>query len=124
MKTPREVSDSYWQADMSHDLERILAHYHHDAVFHPASGPPRARRDPHLLRHEQQFLGMDVKIVHEVTQGDESALAWEIVLTDKQGQQFPVRGVNVVHVSDGKFTSVRSYYDPTQFPVPSDNLTD
>jgi hypothetical protein len=30
------------------------------------------------------------------------------------------RGVNVVRIRDRKFTHVRAYYDPTQFPVPRD----
>jgi ketosteroid isomerase-like protein len=50
--------------------------------------------------------------------GDEAALEWAAVLIDRDGNRFPIYGVNLVKVKDGKFTHVRAYFDPTQFPQP------
>ena len=33
--TPREVAESYWRAEESRNVERVLAHFHPDATFHP-----------------------------------------------------------------------------------------
>lgn len=39
--------------------------------------------------------------------------------TDRAGKRFPVNGVNLVRIRDGKFTHVHAYYDPTKFPQPA-----
>jgi len=46
------------------------------------------------------------------------ALEWAAVLIDRAGKRFPIYGVNLVRIRDGKFTHVRAYYDPTTFPQP------
>jgi ketosteroid isomerase-like protein len=65
------------------------------------------------------FPGLEVTIVNEISSGNEAALEWEAVLTDHEGQRFPIRGVNVVRVREGKFERVTVYFDPTQFPAPT-----
>jgi steroid delta-isomerase len=118
--SPREVAESYWRAEESRSVEAVLSHFHQDAVFHPATGP--------LKGHDQirtfydgmgdTFPGLEVTITHEISAGNEAALEWEAVLIDHDGERFPIRGVNVVRVRDGKFEHVSAYYDPTQFPAP------
>jgi ketosteroid isomerase-like protein len=118
---PREVAESYWRAEERRDVEAVLSHFHDDAVFHPVTG--------RLVGHEEirtfyegmgdTFPGLEVTIVNEISSGDEAALEWEAVLTDHDGKRFPIRGVNVVRVRDGKFEHVTAYYDPTQFPTPT-----
>jgi ketosteroid isomerase-like protein len=118
--TPRQVAESYWRAEESHDVERVLEHYHPDATFHPMTGP--------LVGHAQirtfydgmgdTYPGLEVRIVHEVSSGNEAALEWEADLIDRQGTRFPIRGSNFVTVRDDKFTYVRAYYDPTSFLQP------
>jgi hypothetical protein len=49
---------------------------------------------------------------------DEAAHEWAAALIDRDGNRFPIYGVNLVKVRDGKFTHVRAYFDPTQFPQP------
>lgn len=114
--TPREVAESYWAAECQRDLNAVLAHYHEDAVVQPPDGVA-------LHGHEQiatfyaaeldEYPGLEVRIVHEVGNGEEAALEWEAVLIDRQGRRHPFRGVNVVRVRDGKFMSVRAYFDPS-----------
>ncbi len=43
---------------------------------------------------------------------DASALEVYAVLIDHDGHRFEIRGLNVMTVRDGKFTSVRCYEDP------------
>jgi ketosteroid isomerase-like protein len=122
--TPREVAESYWRAEESHNVEHVLAHFHADATFHPPAGP--------LVGHDQirtfydgmgdTYPGLEVRIVHEVSSGDEAALEWEADLIDPAGKRFPICGVNLVRVRDGKFTHVRAYFDPTSFPQPGAEL--
>jgi ketosteroid isomerase-like protein len=118
--TPREVAESYWRAEESRDVDAVLSHFHEDAVFHPVSGPLRGHDEIRTFYDGMgdTFPGLRVSIVHEVTAGDDAALEWEAVLTDRDGTEFPIRGVNVVHVRDGRFEHVTAYFDPTQFPAP------
>jgi len=121
MSTPREVGESYWRAEARRDVEGVLSHFHSDAVFHPVTG--------HLVGHDQirtfyegmgdDFPGLEVTVVRDITSGDEAALEWAAVLIDPAGNRFPIYGVNLVRIRDGKFTHVRAYYDPTKFPQPA-----
>jgi len=49
----------------------------------------------------------------EVRDVPQASLEWEAVLIDRQGRRHPFRGVNVVRVRDGRFESVRAYFDPS-----------
>ena len=125
MRTPREVSESYWAAECGRDLDGVLAHYHEDGTY---EGPDGLRRGHEEIRtayldSARGYPGLEVRIVREFTGGpDSSALEFEAFLVDPDGRRFRVRGVNVVVVRDGRFVSVRSYEDP---PTPaSDTGTD
>jgi ketosteroid isomerase-like protein len=118
--SPREVAESYWRAEESRNVEAVLSHFHNDAVFHPVTGPLEGVDEIRTFYDGMgdTFPGLEVSIVHEVSSGDEAALEWEAVLIDRRGVRYPIRGVNIVRVRDGKFAHVRAYYDPTQFPSP------
>jgi ketosteroid isomerase-like protein len=119
--TPREVAESYWCAEESRSVEAVLAHFHDDAVFHPVTGPLRGHDAIRTFYDGMgdTFPGLKVTIVNEVADGDgNAALEWEAILTDDGGNDFPIRGVNIVRVRDGKFEHVTAYFDPTQFPTP------
>lgn len=115
LATPRQVAESYWRAECAHDVPAILSHYHHNAVF----VPPGKR----LVGHDQirtfyeesfrRFVGLEVDILHEIANGDESAIEWKAVLTDARGDRFGLDGINVIKVRGGKFAEVRCYFDPT-----------
>jgi steroid delta-isomerase len=95
--------------------------YEDDAIFHPVSGV--------LIGHDQirtfydgmgdTFPGLEVKIINEVSNGNEASLEWEAVLTDHHGTRYPIRGVNVMEVANDKIHRMRSYFDPTSFPTPA-----
>jgi ketosteroid isomerase-like protein len=118
--TPREVAESYWRAEESRDVEAVLSHFHQNAVFHPVAGPLRGHDEIRTFYDGMgdTFPGLSVTIVNEVRDGDHAALEWEAILTDHDGDEYPIRGVNIVRVRDGKFDHVSAYFDPTQFPAP------
>jgi ketosteroid isomerase-like protein len=115
LTTPRQIAESYWRAECAHDIPAILTHYHADAAF----VPPRGER---LIGHDQirtfyeesfrRFVGLEVSIVHEISNDDEAALEWEAVFTDAAGKRYTLNGINVIRVSEGKFEEVRCYFDP------------
>jgi ketosteroid isomerase-like protein len=119
MSTPRAVSESYWDAECRRAIDEVVNHYEPDGTY---EGPDGLRRGHAEIRkmyeeHARNYPGLEVAIVQEFPRGDSSALEFDAVFVDTAGKRYRVRGVNVVHVRDGKFTSVRSYEDP---PAPSD----
>lgn len=115
MRTPREVSESYWAAECRRDLDGVMAHYQPDGTY---EGPDGHRRGHAAIRKAYEdsardYPGLEVRIVREfIGSADHGALEFDAVLIDPQGRRFRVRGVNVVELRDGKFASVRSYEDP------------
>jgi ketosteroid isomerase-like protein len=114
MRTPREVSESYWAAECRRDINAVMDHYHPDGTY---EGPDGLRRGHANIRaayeeHMRLYPGLEVEIVQEFPHGDRSALEFDAAFIDTAGKRYRVRGVNVVHVRDGKFVSVRSYEDP------------
>ncbi len=118
--SPRHVAESYWRAEESRDVSRVLSNFHEDAVFHPVTGPLRGHDEiaTFYTGMGATFPEVEVSIVHEVTSGDEASLEWEADLIDRAGVRYPIRGVNILRVRDGKVAHMRAYYDPTQFPTP------
>jgi limonene-1,2-epoxide hydrolase len=118
--TPRQVAESYWRAEESRDVERILEHYHPDATFHPMTGPLVGHAEIRTFYDGSgdTYPGLEVRIVHEISSGDEAALEWEAELIDRESTRFPICGSNFVRVRDGKFTHVRAYFDPASFLQP------
>ncbi|MCP9487472.1 MAG: nuclear transport factor 2 family protein [Gaiellaceae bacterium MAG52_C11] len=115
MQTPREVAESYWAAECRRDLDAVLSYYHEDAVVYPPAGEPlRGHPEiaPWYADEMRDYPGLEVRIAHEVSNGPEAALEWEAVLIDHDGGRHPFRGVNVVRVRNGKFETVRAYFDP------------
>lgn len=115
--SPRAVAESYWRAECTREMDAILAHYHPDATFQPAGKLLRGHDEIRTFYQDSidRFPGLECRIVHEVSNGDEASLEWEAVLIDHDGVRHPLVGVNVVRVSGGKFESVRAYFDQSTF---------
>jgi len=114
MRNPREISESYWDAECRRDIDGVMAHYHDDGTY---EGPDGRRAGHDAIRagyeeHFRLFPRLEVEIVQEFARGDSSAIEFDAVMTDLGGKRYRVRGVNVVEVRDNKFVSVRSYEDP------------
>ena len=115
--TAREVSESYWAAECRRDIDGLMEHYHQDGTYEGPDGLRRGHVEIRTAYEENARLypGLEVAIVQEFPRADWSAIEFDAVLIDTAGNRLRVRGVNVVHVRDGKFVSVRSYEDP---PMP------
>ena len=87
--TPREVAESYWRAEESRDVEQVLKHFHSDATFHPVTGPLTGHAEIRTFYDGMgdTYPGLEVRIVHEISSGDEAALEWEADLIDHEGSQ-------------------------------------
>jgi ketosteroid isomerase-like protein len=112
--TPREVSESYWDAECRRDVEAVLEHYHADAVYEDAGGRYEgieAIRGAYEAS-ARAYPGLEVTIVGDFRGADRGALEFVATLTDASGARWLIRGVNVVEVRDGRFVSVRSFEDP------------
>ena len=114
MKTPREVSESYWAAECRRDINAVVAHFHPDATYEGADGLRRGHSEIRAAYEESAriYPGLEVRIVREFPLGDRSALEFDATVIDTKGRRHRIRGVNVVQVRDGKFVSARSYEDP------------
>jgi ketosteroid isomerase-like protein len=114
MRTPYEVSESYWAAECRRDVDEVVAHYHPDATYEDGGGLRRGHTEIRQAYEAsaREWPGLEVRIVREfVHSPDTSGLEFDAVLIDAAGRRFQIRGVNVVTVRDGRFVSVRSYED-------------
>jgi ketosteroid isomerase-like protein len=115
MRTPREVSESYWAAECRRDIDAVMAHYHPDATYQDAGGLLRGHAGIRQFYEAsaRDYPGLEVTILREFPGSpDASALEVYAVLTDHAGTRFEIRGLNIMTVRDGRFTSVRCYEDP------------
>ena len=116
--SPREVAESYWRVECERDLQKILAHYHEDAVMQPPGQILHGHAEIRTFYEDsiRRFPILEVAIVHEVRQGNEAALEWEAAVTDHSGRRYPFTGVNIIRVEDGKFRWVHAYFDLSTLP--------
>ncbi len=112
-RTIRELAESYWAAEERRDIDAIVAHYHADASYQDGGG---ARHGIAAIRAFYQGSAADYPVIrvailddHPVEGG--SAVEFRAVLTDPEGRDWIIEGVNLFRVRDGRFTSVRSYED-------------
>ena len=115
--TPREIAESYWRAECTRKLEPIMAHFHPDATFQPAGNLLRGHDEIRTFYEDSisRFPGLECEIVHEVSNGNEASLEWSAVLIDHDGVRHQLVGVNVIRDENGKYTSVRAYFDQSTF---------
>lgn len=115
MTTPREIAASYWKAECERDLEKILSHYHPDAVFSPPGQVLNGHSEIATFYSSSgaDFPGLEVEITNDFTIGNQAALEWTAILTSTSGEEFTIKGVNIIKVREGKFEWVHAYFDPT-----------
>jgi ketosteroid isomerase-like protein len=125
MRTPREVSESYWAAECRRDIDGVMAHYHPDATYQDAGGRLHGQAEIRGFYEAsaREYPGLEVTILREFpgaveTSGEASALEVYALLTNHAGRRFEIRGLNVMTVRDGKFSSVRCYEDPLSPELP------
>lgn len=92
--SPREVSQSYWAAEMERDVEKVLAHYHPDAVFVP-NGQVLVGHDQIRTFYDEscrRFPRIEVEIVRDHHLDRRGVIEWRAVLTDSSGRRMPLVG--------------------------------
>jgi ketosteroid isomerase-like protein len=115
MRTPREVSESYWAAECRRDIDGVIAHYNEDATYQDARGLLQGHAEIRGFYEgsARDYPGLEVTILREfVGSPDSSALEVYAVLTDHEGRRFEIRGLNALTVRDGRIASLRCYEDP------------
>ncbi|WP_414040740.1 nuclear transport factor 2 family protein [Acidithiobacillus sp. M4-SHS-6] len=115
--TPRTVIENYWNTECARNIEAILGCYTEDAeLLVPGFGQ--------LVGHDQirrfyqesidRFPVLEVRIVGAVENGDQGAFEWRSRFRDHEGREFPLGGVNLIRIRDGKLQKVHVYYDPAE----------
>jgi ketosteroid isomerase-like protein len=115
MRTPREVSESYWAAECRRDIDAVMTHYQPDATYRDGAGL--------LVGHSairgfyegsaKDFPGLEVAILREFTESaNSSAFEVHAVLTDHDGRRSVIEGLVAITVRDGKIATIRCYEDP------------
>lgn len=111
--TPRDLAARYWAAESERNLDAVMECFSPDAVFCTVNetheGQSAIRRRYRQMAEE--FPGLRVTMGPDITAGSNAALRWFAVLTDREGRETILRGVNLVHVRAGKFERVECYYD-------------
>lgn len=116
MPTNFDIARAYWDAEITRDLDAIMAFYRDDATF-VAPGWNLQGHDAirgFYANASDLYPGLEVAIVHETTSGAESACEWQSVLITSAGIRYPLRGINCMTVIGGKFAVVRSFYDTAE----------
>ena len=115
MRTPREVSESYWAAECRRDLDTVMAHYLPDATYQDGAG--LLVGDTAIRGYYEASIaaypGLEVEILREFTRSaDTSAFEVHAVLTDHDGNRSIIEGLIAITVRDGRMASIRCYEDP------------
>ena len=117
MRTPREVSESYWAAECRRDIDAIMDHYLADATYQDGAG--RLVGASAIRGYYQasiaDYPGLEVAILREFVQTpDTSAFEVHAVLTDHGGKRLVIEGLIAITVRDGRMASIRCYEDPVR----------
>jgi uncharacterized protein (TIGR02246 family) len=116
---PRTLAERYFAAEAARDIPAVLDCFASGAVLE-AGGQTWRGRDEIRRRYVAmavEFPGLRVTVTDAVVDGDRGAVAWDAVLVGPDGREFPVDGVNLLTVADGRITRMRSYYDPSSLRV-------
>jgi ketosteroid isomerase-like protein len=114
----REVAQSYWAAEVERNVEKVLAHYHPDAVFIPNGRRLSGHTEIRTFYEDscRRFPVLEVEIVRQTGGGEVTALEWSAAVTDHDGCRVPFVGVNLVTVEEGRFREVQAYFDTSTLP--------
>lgn len=111
--SPREVAQSYWAAEIERNVEKVMAHYHRNAVFVP-NGQVLVGHDQIRTFYDEscrRFPILEVEIVRDLRLDRQGVIEWSAALTDYSGRRMAFVGVNIVEIEAGRFREVRAYFD-------------
>ena len=118
MATAEEISRAYWQAEMAHDVDKVMSFYRPDATF---TAPGVALKGGEIRNFYIESFKAFPKLEHNVNRvmGDDklACLEWSATLTDHEGRRRSFTGVNLAEVDGERFVSVRAYFDRKELDI-------
>ncbi|WP_308798206.1 SDR family oxidoreductase [Agromyces silvae] len=110
-----ELARRYWDAEESRDLDAILGFFTPDAVWSGPSGTVHGREAirEFYAASAARFPGLEVRMGAVLGDDREAAISWEASFRDHAGRTFPLTGVNLFRVEDGRFSSLTTFNDPS-----------
>jgi uncharacterized protein (TIGR02246 family) len=117
MASAEEIARSYWRAEESRDLDRVLNHFADNAVMEM---PGAAHLSGDQIRDFYVKLFDDFPKLHLVVgrvigDGNSASLEYVANITNSGGESIAVRGVNIVDVDGKRMTRVVGYFDRRDF---------
>src|SRR6478609_6240552 len=110
-----ELARRYWDAEESRDLDAILDFFTPDAVWSGPSGTVQGRDAirEFYAASAARFPGLEVRMGAVLGDDREAAISWEATFRDHTGRTFPLAGVNLFTVEDGRFSRLTTFNDPS-----------
>ncbi|MEO3824729.1 SDR family oxidoreductase [Actinomadura sp. B10D3] len=122
MSTIGEVARNYWRAEESREIDRILSFFTENAQW---QGPGSDLTGHEEIRsfYEQsieRFPGLRVEVGRVLGDDREAAIEWTAVFTDREGEHYPLSGVNVMRLEGDRIGSLTTYNDPSTLTRPAE----
>jgi putative intracellular protease/amidase/ketosteroid isomerase-like protein len=111
--SPRQVTESYFDAENRRDLPAILDHFADDVRFTAPDGQVlvgRAAVTPFYAANAEAMPHLTVTLVDEISAGRRGTLEWRAEGRTPAGETVRMHGANAVTVADGRFTEFRAYW--------------
>ena len=104
---------AYWRDESTRSMTAMLRHFGVDATVEGpgASVSGLAGIQSFYQRSFDDFPGLRVEVTQEFSGRGAHAFEFEAVLTDRDGVEWEVKGVNVLTLKDGRIQFMRSYED-------------
>ena len=112
-RTPRQIAQSYWDAEAERDLDLMMSHYCDDAVLETPTGVLQGAGNIRTFYEPMfsEFPMLKVEIVRDITNGSWAAFEYDAVLTREDGSRLALQGCNIIKFRDDKFKYLRGYFD-------------
>jgi uncharacterized protein (TIGR02246 family) len=113
LASPRQITESYFDAENRRDLDAILGHFAEDVRFVTPEGHALTGRDALRPFYAANIAGLPtlhVQLVDALGQGDRAALEWRADGNTPDGQPVHMHGTNVVSISNGRFGEFHAYW--------------
>jgi hypothetical protein len=116
------VLDSYFQTEMTREIEAIVGLFAEGAVFQTPDAVRKGRDEirPFFDDAAERFPHLSVSVTRAFTDGPFEIAEWSAVMTDRLGRRVPLEGVNIarVDIENSMIQGMRSYYDVSSYTRP------
>jgi len=116
------VMDLYFKTEMTRDVDAILGLFAPSAVFQTPDAVRKGHDDirPFYEDAAKRFPHLSVSVTRAFTDGAFEIAEWSAVMTDPEGREVPLEGVNIAQVDaeSSRIDAMRSYYDVSSYVRP------